>query len=200
GKLHDEQEIAVKRLSTCSGQGIEEFKNEIVLISRLQHRNLVRLIGFCIEGEEMLIVYDYMSNKSLDTFLFDPKKRGLLDWPKRFNIIQGIARGLLYLHRDSCLKIIHRDLKTSNILLDKDMNPKISDFGLARTFLCTQESANTHRVVGTYGYMSPEYALGGIFSDKSDVFSFGVLLLEIICGIKNTSFHHNERYTSLLGY
>ncbi|KAL7212048.1 hypothetical protein ACSBR2_014832 [Camellia fascicularis] len=129
----------------------------------------------------------------------DATKRGHLDWTKRFNIIQGITRGLLYLHRDSRLKIIHRDLKVSNILLDKDMNPKISDFGLARTFRGTQQLANTHRPAGTIGYMSPEYALRGIFSEKSDVFSFGVLLLEIICGRKNTSFH-DEQYTSLLGY
>ncbi|CAL5345863.1 unnamed protein product [Camellia sinensis] len=199
GNLQDGQEIAVKRLSRCSEQGIDEFKNEIRLISRLQHKNLVRLLGCCIEGAEMLIVYEYMHNKSLDTFLFDATKRGHMDWTKRFNIIQGITRGLLYLHRDSRLKIIHRDLKVSNILLDKDMNPKISDFGLARTFRGTQQLANTHRPAGTIGYMSPEYALRGIFSEKSDVFSFGVLLLEIICGRKNTSFH-DEQYTSLLGY
>ncbi|XP_028066155.1 G-type lectin S-receptor-like serine/threonine-protein kinase At1g61370 [Camellia sinensis] len=113
------------------------------------HRNLVRLLGYCIDGEEKLLVYEYMTNRSLDMFLFDAKKRMQLDWAKRFNIIQGIARGILYLHCDSCLRVIHRDLKASNILLDDDMNPKISDFGLARTFQLAQELANTHRVMGT---------------------------------------------------
>ncbi|THF96747.1 hypothetical protein TEA_029815 [Camellia sinensis var. sinensis] len=114
-----------------------------------KHKNLVRLLGCCIEGEKKLLVYEYMTNKSLDTFLFDATKRVKLDWAKRFHIIQGIARGLLYLHRDSCLRVIHRDLKASNILLDDDMNSKISDFVLARTFQVTQELANTQRVVGT---------------------------------------------------
>ncbi|KAB1223053.1 Cysteine-rich receptor-like protein kinase 10 [Morella rubra] len=157
GQLSNGQPIAVKRLSKCSLQGIEEFKNEVMLIAKLQHRNLVK----------------------------NHTRRSSLNWVQRFVIILGIARGILYLHQDSRLRIIHRDLKTS-VLLDAEMNPKISDFGMIRMFKGDQIQDRTTRVVGTYGYMSPEYAVFGRFSStKSDVFSFGVVVLEIIAGKKN---------------
>ncbi|KAI9177584.1 hypothetical protein LWI28_016946 [Acer negundo] len=171
GNFPGGQEIAVKRLSRISGQ-----------------------------GDEKILLYEFMPNRSLDCFIFDPNLGELLDWEIRFNIILGIARGLLYLHQDSRLRIIHRDMKTSNILLDEEMNPKISDFGLARIFEGKQTEGRTNRVVGTYGYMSPEYALDGFFSVKSDVFSFGVVILEIISGKKNTGFYNTQEALSLLGY
>ncbi|CAI9273450.1 unnamed protein product [Lactuca saligna] len=176
GVLDDGEEIAVKRLSKTSSQ------------------------GYCIQRNESMLIYEYMANKSLDLFIFDKIKSSIMGWSDRFHIIHGIARGLLYLHQDSRFKIIHRDLKASNILLDVDMNPKISDFGLARMFTEHENEANTNNIVGTLGYLSPEYALDGIFSEKSDVFSFGVLVLEIISGKKNRGFSHENDSDNLLAH
>ncbi|CAL9764298.1 unnamed protein product [Musa acuminata subsp. burmannicoides] len=200
GVLPDGSEIAVKQLSSKSKQGNREFVNEIGVISALQHPNLVKLYGCCIEGNQLLLVYEYMENNSLARGLHGPEGYRLrLDWQTRWKICLGIARGLAYLHEESRLKIVHRDIKATNILLDKDLNAKISDFGLAKL----NEEENTHistRIAGTLGYMAPEYAMRGYLTDKADVYSFGVVALEIVSGMSNTKYRPEEDCVYLLDW
>ncbi|XP_044965493.1 putative receptor-like protein kinase At4g00960 isoform X2 [Hordeum vulgare subsp. vulgare] len=183
GNLQDGQEIAVKKLidgTAATGHGLDQIRNEVLVLTQLQHKNLVRLLGFCLHQKEMLLVYEYIRNGSLDKFLFDASRRNTLNWDEEYNIVLGIAKGIMYLHEDSSVRIIHRDLKANNILLDDAMDPKIADFGLARLQVGGHTQTMTARVVGTYGYMAPEYAIHGNVSPKIDIFSFGVLVLEIV--------------------
>ncbi|XP_058100943.1 probable leucine-rich repeat receptor-like serine/threonine-protein kinase At3g14840 isoform X2 [Magnolia sinica] len=200
GLLSDGTSIAVKQLSSKSQQGSHEFVNEIGMISALQHPNLVKLNGCCIEGDQLLLVYEYMENNSLARALFGPTEYQLqLDWPTRHKICIGIARGLAYLHEESSLKIVHRDIKATNVLLDRDLIPKISDFGLARL----REEEKTHistRVAGTLGYMAPEYAMHGYLTQKADVYSFGVVALEIISGKSITDFRPEGNHIHLVDW
>ncbi|XP_073297838.1 probable leucine-rich repeat receptor-like serine/threonine-protein kinase At3g14840 [Primulina huaijiensis] len=200
GSLSDGTIIAVKQLSSKSKQGNREFVNEIGMISALQHPHLVKLYGCCIEGNQLLLVYEFMENNSLARALFGREEHQLhLDWPTRHRICIGIARGLAYLHEESRLKIVHRDIKATNVLLDKNLNPKISDFGLAKL----DEDDNTHistRIAGTFGYMAPEYAMRGYLTDKADVYSFGIVLLEIVSGRSNTSLRPKEESFYLLDW
>ncbi|CAL0326492.1 unnamed protein product [Lupinus luteus] len=200
GILSDGTVVAVKQLSSKSKQGNREFINEIGLISALQHPSLVKLYGFCMEGDQLLLIYEYMENNSLAHALFAQEKSQLkLDWSTRQKICIGIARGLAYLHGESRLKIVHRDIKATNVLLDKDLSPKISDFGLAKL----NEDGHTHmttRVAGTYGYMAPEYAMHGYLTDKADVYSFGIVALEIVSGKSNTKSWPKEECFSLVDW
>ncbi|KAL7240203.1 hypothetical protein ACSBR2_005967 [Camellia fascicularis] len=197
GRLNDGREIAVKKLSQSSNQGKREFTNEAKLLARVQHRNVVNLLGYCAHGAEKLLVYEYVANESLDKLLFKSSRHDALDWKRRYDIIAGIARGLLYLHEDSHSVIIHRDIKASNILLDDKWVPKIADFGMARLFPEDQTHVNT-RVAGTNGYMAPEYVMNGHLSVKADVFSFGVVILELISGQKNSTFNRSLDDQNLL--
>ncbi|KAH0684489.1 hypothetical protein KY289_022241 [Solanum tuberosum] len=197
GKLSDGRQIAVKKLSHSSRQGMKEFKNEAKLLARVQHRNVVNLLGYCVHGVEKLLVYEYVANESLDKILFKSANRDALSWKQRHDIIVGIARGLLYLHEGSHTCIIHRDIKASNILLDDKWVPKIADFGMARLYPEDKTHVNT-RVAGTNGYMAPEYVMHGHLSVKADVFSFGVVILELISGQKNSTFNRDPDSRSLL--
>ncbi|KAJ7561451.1 hypothetical protein O6H91_03G029100 [Diphasiastrum complanatum] len=181
GILFDGSEVAIKHLSLGSTQGNEEFVNEVAIITTIKHKNLVKLRGCCIEGNERLLVYEYLEHKSLDLFLFG---KHLLNWKARYNIAVGIARGLNYLHEESEPRILHRDIKATNVLLDMKFQPKISDFGLSRFFFDDESFVATMRLAGTRGYIAPEAATGYL-TLKSDIFSFGVLLLEIVSGRKN---------------
>ncbi|KAL5716600.1 hypothetical protein ACHQM5_018268 [Ranunculus cassubicifolius] len=200
GVLSDGSVIAVKQLSSKSKQGNKEFITEIGMLSAVQNEQLVRLYGCCIESNQLLLIYEYMENNSLANALFGrPEQRLNLDWPTRQNICLGIAKGLRYLHEESRIKIVHRDMKASNVLLDKDMNAKISDFGLAKL----DDEENTHistRVAGTVGYMAPEYAMRGYLTEKADVYSFGIVALEIVSGKSNTNYRPKEEFVYLLDW
>ncbi|KAL1207836.1 Cysteine-rich receptor-like protein kinase 1 [Cardamine amara subsp. amara] len=187
GILPDGRIVAVKKLFFNTREWADQFFNEVNLISGVQHKNLVRLLGCSIEGPKSLLVYEYVHNRSLDQILFMKNTVHILSWKQRFNIIIGISEGLEYLHRGSEVKIIHRDIKTSNILLDQNLCPKIADFGLVRSMGTDKTQTNTG-IAGTLGYLAPEYLIKGQLTEKADVYAFGVLIIEIATGKKNNAF------------
>ncbi|CAL4920506.1 unnamed protein product [Urochloa decumbens] len=182
GTLHNSTMIAVKNLLNNRGQAEKEFKVEVEAIGRVRHKNLVRLLGYCVEGAYRMLVYEYVDNGNLDQWLHgDVGEVSPLTWDIRMNIMLATAKGLAYLHEGLEPKVVHRDIKASNILLDQQWNAKVSDFGLAK-LLCSEKSYVTTRVMGTFGYVAPEYASTGMLNERSDVYSFGVLIMEIITG------------------
>lgn len=194
GVLPDGREIAVKRLFFNNKHRATDFYNEVTIISSVEHKNLVRLLGCSCSGHESLLVYEFRPNKSLDSFIFDTNKGKELNWEMRFKIIVGTAEGLVYLHENTTTRIIHRDIKASNILLDSRMRAKIADFGLARSFQEDKSHIST-AIAGTLGYMAPEYLAYGQLTEKADVYSFGVLLLEIVTGKRNNESEQNSDFT-----
>ncbi|KAH6807903.1 Protein kinase superfamily protein [Perilla frutescens var. frutescens] len=180
GILPDGREVAVKSLKSGSGQGEREFQAEVEIISRVHHRHLVSLVGYCIANQNKLLVYEYVPNKTLE-FHLHGKGQPVMDWPTRLRIAIGTAKGLAYLHEDCLPRIIHRDIKTANILIDNNFEAMVADFGLAKLTTENHTHVST-RVMGTFGYLAPEYASSGKLSEKSDVFSFGVMLLELVTG------------------
>ncbi|KAK9108128.1 hypothetical protein Syun_024139 [Stephania yunnanensis] len=186
GVLADGREVAVKRLFFNNRHRALDFFNEVNIISSLEHKNLVRLLGCCCSGPESLLVYEFLPNKSLDRFIFDPDKGKALNWYQRIEIIIGTAEGLIHLHENPEIRIIHRDIKASNILLDSKFRAKIADFGLARSFQGDKSHIST-AIAGTLGYMAPEYLAHGQLTEKADVYSFGVLLIEIVTGRQSRS-------------
>ncbi|KAK2374390.1 cysteine-rich receptor protein kinase [Trifolium repens] len=197
GVLPDGREIAIKRLYFNNRHRAADFYNEVNIISGVEHKNLVRLLGCSCSGPESLLVYEYMHNRSLDRFIFDKNKGRELNWEKRYEIIIGTAEGLVYLHENSEIRIIHRDIKASNILLDSKLRAKIADFGLARSFQEDKSHIST-AIAGTLGYMAPEYLAHGQLTEKADVYSFGILLLEIVTGRQNNRSKASEYSDSLV--
>ncbi|CAL4891007.1 unnamed protein product [Urochloa decumbens] len=182
GKLKNGEKVAIKVLSSESRQGTKEFLNELSVISNITHHNLVKLHGCCVDGGQKMLVYNYVENNSLAQTLFGNSRSGIVfDWRTRVKICIGVANGLTYLHEEVRPPIVHRDIKASNILLDRNLSPKIADFGLAKFFPGNMTHIST-RVAGTLGYLAPEYAIRGQLTKKADVYSFGVLLLEIVSG------------------
>ncbi|XP_075494493.1 putative receptor-like protein kinase At2g42960 [Primulina tabacum] len=182
GQLMNSSPVAVKKLLNNLGQAEKEFKVEVEAIGNVRHKNLVRLLGYCIEGTHRMLVYEYVNNGNLEQWLHGAMRHhGFLTWEARMKILLGTAKGLAYLHEAIEPKVVHRDIKSSNILVDEDFNAKVSDFGLAK-LLGDGKSHITTRVMGTFGYVAPEYANTGLLNEKSDVYSFGIVLLEAITG------------------